>query len=114
MPVHPLQPQASPKRQRSLIAGKVGGLFFSTHRSRKSATLLFNFQTGQVFQRQPRLPLNGNKFILPFPHKKWSPMKLLEFVIQVLKTQGQTLQRLAAFFGEEELLQMLEMAGETM
>lgn len=41
-------------------------------------------------------------------------MNLLNFVIQILNTQGKTLQRLAAFFGEEELLQMLETAGETL
>ncbi len=39
-------------------------------------------------------------------------MKLVDFLILLLETQAQTLQRLAAFFGEEELLHMLESAGE--
>lgn len=40
-------------------------------------------------------------------------MKLVQFLIHLLTTQAETLQRLAAFFGEEELLQMLEAAGES-
>jgi hypothetical protein len=39
-------------------------------------------------------------------------MKLIDFLIHLLATQAKTLQRLAAFFGEEELLQMLESAGD--
>ena len=40
-------------------------------------------------------------------------MKLIEFLIHVLGAQAQTLQRLAAFFGEDVFLQILELAGET-
>src|SRR4051812_15086962 len=39
-------------------------------------------------------------------------MKLVDFLIHLLATQAKTLHRLAAFFGEEELLQMLETAGD--
>jgi hypothetical protein len=39
-------------------------------------------------------------------------VQLFEFLIDILRTHAQTLQRLAAFFGEEELLHMLEAAGD--
>ncbi len=39
-------------------------------------------------------------------------MRLVDFLIHLLQTQAETLQRLAAFFGEEELLQLLENAGD--
>jgi len=39
-------------------------------------------------------------------------VKLYEFLIFLLQAQAQTLQRLAAFLGEEELLQLLEEAGD--
>lgn len=39
-------------------------------------------------------------------------MKFVEFLVYVLQTQGETLQRLAAFFGEEELFELLEAAGD--
>jgi hypothetical protein len=39
-------------------------------------------------------------------------MRLVDFLIHLLRTQSQTLQRLAALFGEEALLEILENAGE--
>jgi len=36
-----------------------------------------------------------------------------EFLIHILRAQAQTLQHLAAFFGEAELLELLESAGES-
>ncbi len=39
-------------------------------------------------------------------------MTLAEFLVQILKTHAQTLQRLAAYFGEEALLEILERAGD--
>jgi hypothetical protein len=39
-------------------------------------------------------------------------VRLVDFLILLLETQGQTLQRLAAFFGEDFLFEMLEVAGE--
>jgi hypothetical protein len=39
-------------------------------------------------------------------------MRLIDFLILLLEAQAQTLKRLAAFFGEEDLLQILELAGE--
>lgn len=39
-------------------------------------------------------------------------MRLVDFSIQLLKAQAQTLQRLAALFGEEALLEILENTGE--
>ena len=39
-------------------------------------------------------------------------MKLVDFLIQLLEAHAQTLQRLAALFGEPGLLQLLEEAGE--
>lgn len=39
-------------------------------------------------------------------------MKTEEFLILVLETHGQTLQRLSVFFGEENFLEILENAGE--
>jgi hypothetical protein len=40
-------------------------------------------------------------------------VRLVEFLIHLLQTQALTLQRLAAFFGEDALLEMLEIAGES-
>lgn len=40
-------------------------------------------------------------------------MRWVEFLIHFLTAQGQTLQRLAALFGEEDLLEMLEEVGES-
>lgn len=40
-------------------------------------------------------------------------MKLIDFLISVLQAHGQTLQRLAALFGEEEILEILELAGDS-
>jgi hypothetical protein len=39
-------------------------------------------------------------------------MRLVDFLIELLEAQAQTLQRLAALFGEERLLDLLEQAGE--
>lgn len=39
-------------------------------------------------------------------------MRVVEFLIYLLEAHAQTLQRLAALFGEEALLAMLEVAGE--
>ena len=39
-------------------------------------------------------------------------MRLVEFLIQLLEAQAETLKRLAALFGEENLVQLLEMAGD--
>ena len=39
-------------------------------------------------------------------------MKLVDFLICILEAHAQTLQRLAAFFGEDVLLEMLELAGD--
>jgi hypothetical protein len=39
-------------------------------------------------------------------------MRLVDFLIQLLGAQAKTLQRLAALFGEEALLEILENAGE--
>lgn len=39
-------------------------------------------------------------------------MRVVDFLIAVLEAQAQTLQRLAAFFGEELLLEILERAGD--
>lgn len=39
-------------------------------------------------------------------------MRLVDLLIYLLEAQGQTLQRLAAFFGEEALLEILEQAGD--
>jgi hypothetical protein len=39
-------------------------------------------------------------------------VRLVEFLISMLEAHALTLQRLAAFFGEERLLEMLEEAGE--
>jgi hypothetical protein len=39
-------------------------------------------------------------------------MRLVDFLILVLEAHGRTLQRLAALFGEEPLLELLELAGE--
>lgn len=39
-------------------------------------------------------------------------MRLVEFLVHLLEAHAQTLQRLAALFGEERLLEMLETAGE--
>ncbi len=39
-------------------------------------------------------------------------MRLVDFLVHLLQTQADTLKRLAAFFGEEALLQMLETAGD--
>jgi hypothetical protein len=39
-------------------------------------------------------------------------VRLVEFLIALLEAQAQTLQRLAALFGEEVLLEMLESAGD--
>ena len=39
-------------------------------------------------------------------------MRLVEFLIDILETQSQTLMRLAALLGEGELLELLESAGE--
>jgi hypothetical protein len=39
-------------------------------------------------------------------------VRLIDFLVHLLEAQAQTLQRLAAFFGEAELLEMLETAGE--
>lgn len=41
-------------------------------------------------------------------------MRLVDFLISVLQAHGQTLGRLAAFFGEERFFEMLEEAGEDM
>lgn len=40
-------------------------------------------------------------------------MRLVDFLIHLLDAHAQTLQRLAALFGEEVLLEMLETAGES-
>lgn len=40
-------------------------------------------------------------------------MRLVEFLISLMTAHAQTLQRLAALFGEEEMLEMLETAGES-
>lgn len=40
------------------------------------------------------------------------PMKFIDFITEILETQAKTLQRLAAFFGEEEFLEILEASGE--
>ncbi|MEO5969079.1 MAG: hypothetical protein ABIQ95_04060 [Bdellovibrionia bacterium] len=40
-------------------------------------------------------------------------MTWAEFLIHILKAQAQTLHRLAAFFGEAELIEMLETMGES-
>ncbi len=40
-------------------------------------------------------------------------MKLFEFLTHVLSAHAHTLQRLAAFFGEEEFLEILELAGDS-
>lgn len=39
-------------------------------------------------------------------------MRLVEFIIALLEAHGETLKRLAALFGEENLLELLEMAGD--
>jgi hypothetical protein len=39
-------------------------------------------------------------------------VQLVDFLMQLLQTHGKALQRLAAFFGEEVLLHLLEDAGE--
>lgn len=39
-------------------------------------------------------------------------LRLVDYLLLVLEAHAQTLKRLAAFFGEEELLQLLESAGE--
>jgi hypothetical protein len=39
-------------------------------------------------------------------------MTVLEFLILILKTHAESLQRLAAFYGEDPLLDLLEKAGE--
>ena len=39
-------------------------------------------------------------------------MRLVEFLVYLLQAHGQTLGRLAAFFGEERFIEMLEEAGE--
>jgi hypothetical protein len=39
-------------------------------------------------------------------------MRLIDFLILLLQTQAYTLQKLAGIFGEEELLEMLEITGE--
>lgn len=39
-------------------------------------------------------------------------VRLVEFVIAVLEAHGEALKRLAALFGEENLIQLLEMAGD--
>jgi hypothetical protein len=39
-------------------------------------------------------------------------MRLVEFLIYLLEAQAETLKRLAAFFGEDRLLEMLESADE--
>lgn len=41
-------------------------------------------------------------------------MRLIDFLIYLLQAHGQTLGRLAAFFGEERFVEMLEEAGEDM
>ncbi len=41
-------------------------------------------------------------------------MTLVEFLILLLSTHSQVLQRLAAFFGEEELLELLERASDVL
>lgn len=39
-------------------------------------------------------------------------MRLVEFLVQILEAHAETLKRLAALFGEENLIQLLEMAGD--
>src|SRR4051812_5012272 len=39
-------------------------------------------------------------------------MTVVEFLAHLLQTHANTLQRLAAFFGEEELFEILELGGE--
>jgi hypothetical protein len=39
-------------------------------------------------------------------------VRFVDFAIQVLQTQAETLKRLAAFFGEDTLFEMLEIAGD--
>lgn len=39
-------------------------------------------------------------------------VRMVDFMIDVLRAHGQTLQRLAAFYGEDELLEMLETIGD--
>lgn len=39
-------------------------------------------------------------------------MRLVEFLIALLEAHAETLKRLAALFGEENLIQLLEMAGD--
>lgn len=39
-------------------------------------------------------------------------MRLVEFLIYLLEAHAETLKRLAALFGEENLIQLLEMAGD--